>query len=439
MRSLRFAAETDESCAAEDLIAQQLGGDEALRAAFAPTGRRLNAEYGGDAVEFFRACRSDMRAPVTVLADWAKDATSKTVRVAVLRYLLEGELYRRLADELTRDGLRGWMDDLPDSCLAAFSEQEQIQIRSLLGSGYADLAEIWQPLSDTSTVVANTQTALERIAGWWEANSTEELEAFMKRTYPTGSFFDISRQAPSNDRDRCEWLKLFLLGVLQTIPRTRPEANRNFVQECANRGWFDDLAIAPRQPTRWLRSWLEYVSEQETEIKFYQHMKNLAGLAIIAMHLDDYVELFLASDRIDSDFPLTAITQSRASSFFQGGGLDAPPISEVLGIGQCFIMRELVRQGLLENPNVFKHCFVPAERVRRIVATLGGPDLETSTHKWELSRAIHDFLVEHLDEQGTFALAFDIPLRVVAERPELMDLLLNDDLEAGSASERGPE
>ena len=70
-----------------------------------------------------------MRAPVTVLADWAKDATSDTARVAVLRYLLEGELYRRVADKLRRDELRGWMAELPDSCLAAFTEQEQIQIR----------------------------------------------------------------------------------------------------------------------------------------------------------------------------------------------------------------------------------------------------------------------------------------------------------------------
>jgi hypothetical protein len=163
-----------------------------------------------------------------------------------------------------------------------------------------------------------------------------ELGHIDRALYPTGIFFSVSSDAPETPEQRVEWLKLFLLGSLQTIGWTTPQANRNFIVECTERGWLHDIADDSSQPGRWLESLKAHIGDQESEIKYFQWMKHLVGLAIIAEHLDEYVELFLAVDRIGQHFSLDSVSSPRTSSFFQGGGPDAPPVSEVLGIGQCF-------------------------------------------------------------------------------------------------------
>lgn len=131
LSTLRFRT-VDGGCGTpSELIASHLGGDEARRAAFAPAERRLSPAYAGSATEFFLACRPEMRAPIIALTDWARAAEPGDSSVAVLRYLLEGELGRGLAQELRRDGRPSWLDDISDSCLAGFSEQEKLQIRAI--------------------------------------------------------------------------------------------------------------------------------------------------------------------------------------------------------------------------------------------------------------------------------------------------------------------
>ena len=81
--------------------------EETLRAAFAPSGRLLATNYKSAAVDFFVACRGDMRAPLRDLAEWARRAATKDQQAAVLKYLKEGEQRSRLQDELDRMGIEG--------------------------------------------------------------------------------------------------------------------------------------------------------------------------------------------------------------------------------------------------------------------------------------------------------------------------------------------
>jgi hypothetical protein len=428
LRQLRFRTRNDGCTFAGEVIAIQAGGDEALRAAFAPDDRLLHSAYADSGLEFFFACRTELHAPPVLLADWARAADAPEPRTAVLRYLLKGEL--DLASRLTKDGIASWIDELPDALMKSFTEQEQLEIRAQLGLGYAELrdtlrTEILRELSLTpepEPVVEDTELVLEQIVDWWEADGRTELEHIDRTLYPTGTFFNVSSDAPETTEQRVEWLKLFLLGSLQTIGWTTPQANRNFIAECTERGWLHDIADDSSQPGRWLESLKAHTGDQESEIKYFQWMKHLVGLAIIAEHLDEYVELFLAVDRIGQHFSLDSVSSPRTSSFFQGGGPDAPPVSEVLGIGQCFIMRELVRHGVLTSAHVYPHCYVPFERTRRVVSRLGGPKLDDSgERRWDRSRRIHDFLRGVLEHRATFDLCFDLPLWLIGDkqRPDL--------------------
>ena len=57
------------------------------------------------------------------------------------------------------------------------------------------------------------------------------------------------------------------------------------------------------------------------------------------------------------------------SQDFSGGGPSAPPLTRALGIGACFVVRELVRVDVLKSPLAHDHSYVAvrpsAVRVRK--------------------------------------------------------------------------
>jgi hypothetical protein len=167
---------------------------------------------------------------------------------------------------------------------------------------------------------------------------------------------------------------------------------------------------------QWIDSFLD---GQLDDSRFLQWMKQFVGIYQVSRHLDDYIEVFLAAQRFGQPFALTQLTNTRASAAFQAGGVEAPPLSRVLGMGQCFVLRELVRHQVLSNPHIHPHCFVPVARVRRMLVDLGCDDLLANQQPWEWSRAIFAFLRQYLGDQATFGGSFDIPLQVVADDANL--------------------
>lgn len=110
---------------------------------------------------------------------------------------------------------------------------------------------------------------------------------------------------------------------------------------------------------------------------------------------------------------------------FQGGGPDAPPIAGVLGIGQCFVVRELARHGVIRNAHAHPYCYVPFKRLRRLMQCID-PELmlDESGGRWDQSKAIYRCLEKHLGAGAIFDGAFDVPLLVVSENAALQERLL---------------
>jgi len=156
-------------------------------------------------------------------------------------------------------------------------------------------------------------------------------------------------------------------------------------------------------------------------------MKQFVGIYQVSRHLNDYIEAFLAVGRFNCPFSLTQVSNTKASSAHQGGGVSAPPLSRVLGMGQCFILRELMRHGVLKNPLAHRHCYVPVGRVRRMLLTMGCDGLLNRQRPWEWSSTIHSFLRDKLGsaDAATFHGDFDIPLQIIAEDKELQALFFS--------------
>jgi hypothetical protein len=115
---------------------------------------------------------------------------------------------------------------------------------------------------------------------------------------------------------------------------------------------------------------------------------------------------------------------------------DAPPVSRVLGIGGCFVVRELLRRKVVEdNPDAYPHCYVPVRSTRDLLEQLGCRGLSDNGLPWDRSRLIYAFLQERLGDDATFCGDFDLPLLLVSRDTELQRRFLSAPLESDDSGE----
>jgi len=99
----------------------------------------------------------------------------------------------------------------------------------------------------------------------------------------------------------------------------------------------------------------------------------------IARSLPEYVGSFLDMDKHNGHFDFDEVLKSRNAASQSGGGWDAPPLTRTLGIGACFVTRELVRIGVLRSRHAHDHAYVGTSSVRNVFVRLGMADLSGET------------------------------------------------------------
>ena len=404
--------------------------DEQKRAMFAPEVYVLSDEYLTVGLDFFEICRGRLAAPASELAEWILGADTEEKRNAALSYLTDGDLRREVQTDIKcRGGIRGtWLERFASS--EQFREMTATQQGQLVGllpnqQGQCVIdGLVASAAQDSFSTHANPADALKRVHRWWSKEGDRLIQDYERRIYPNGRLQHLT--GDRDDRFRKDWAVLFLLGQTHTMGRTIAEQHREFLRKCDREGRLDMFASSERDPTQWI-SWIdEFLDSPQDDAQFLQWMKQFVGIYQVSRHLDDYIHAFETVERFDRQFTLPEITWLSRSAEFQGGGIYAPQLTRVLGMGQCFILRELVRNGIITNPKAHQHCYVPAKRVRDLLAYLSCQGLGQLSQKWDLSRDIHRFLCHHLGiEQAHFNLAFDIPLQIIADNYELQSELLD--------------
>ena len=437
--SFLSASGSDERC--RQLLTDQGSEDEKRRWAFAPDQHRLAHEYGHKGAVFFLWCRDRLEAPADTLKNWIYLATEVDRRVAALSYLLEGELAVQVVEALQDQGYFGtWLADIDEHSeyLVNFDEasrnrlvyqvlkspeESRIAFQNL-GSGIQEPEPEVEPIEPGA--------ALQHIYDWWEEARNEHLERYRRETYPEGQS-PVLRDDDAGNIDRASWLLVLLLGGFHTMGRVRPEQHRTFIENCRRRGWW--AVFTDPNPAERFEDWMgvldQYIDQQVDQQDYEQWMMRFPIIYKLSRHLDDYAELLLGLARYKRSFDIATILRPLADPDQQGGGIGAAPLTKTLGMGANFVIRELIRLGVIDSPYVREHAFVPYRRVRRLVREMGCDEAE-SEPQHRVSTIISGFLHAHMDaDKVTFCRDFDIPLRIVAEdwvlQQELLGRALTDE------------
>lgn len=423
LQSVHFTTQADKPWPAKDLLLSCSDQpEENWLAGFALPNRLLHPGYKDSALNFFHACRDRPETiPVEEMVKWAKAAnTDLKKQAAVRKYLGLGDRKQEFSYALKKSIAGTWMEK-DEGILKIFnanSQQEKVREAteekipwSAVTNGntedeYKKKIELKKPSQDEIC------KRISQINIWWQKNHVTEIEKYNTCLYPIA--VDKLGQG-LRDRDRNAWMILFFLGVLHRMGCTKHEQHRNFINFCMNRSpnWWE-IFTQPnpqKRPEKWMKVLDSYMHIQIDKAEWYAWVERFPSIYRIACYLDDYIQLFLGVEK-SSYINLDRLISPRTNSLIARGGPDAPPLP--LGIGVNFVLRELVRFGILSpKHNLNKHCYVPRANVRRIFTALGCEGLRKSDP--DNSQIIHKFICNYNLFSPNFENTFDIPFELLAE------------------------
>jgi hypothetical protein len=411
--------------------------DEALRAAFAPTSVVLSSVYSDAALHFFAKARGQLAANATTLAGWVNQAAAERLP-DVLRYLIEGELGQQLADELQRP----WFESQRSTvAFLDLSEQDQSELERKFSRGRI---LVQPPLLPPSIVelppafqVMEADVAFRRVSEWWDRERTNWTAQYESRTYPAG--FPGALPWPGEDgweaadspTPQARWLLLFIHAALVPLGFNRIGRDQSFTRFLVGNGWMDVFSRVSDDPHALLAALDTYLGSFIQNTEFHFQMRQFIAFYAVSRNLDAFLHSLRAAEQTQQPDAFNLVFSPNASPNLSGTGIVAPPLSGMLGMGTCQLLRELYRLGRLANPYGYQFAFTPLRKVRRFATQLfGTPEgyagAGASVHIFsELKALAADFGLD-----PTFKRCFDLPLQILAENKTLRTHVLKEDFEA---------
>jgi hypothetical protein len=402
---------------------------------------KLSDVYSAEAIELL-VCAGLRQQPADAdVRDWVwRAGFSKDEALTVLRYLAGDERFGHVELKTLADLFRSeWFPasggristrDARERNLLPADLLENERFRSWLG------LESQEPLFTVSPLPPRPDPALalQRLFDWWENGRAWYIARYEALVYPEGCVPVLAATFDGSDHEeRRTWMKLLLLGMMHTMGRTKSEQNRDFLRRCEREGWLDVFAERDRDAQRWMDVLEGFLEDPTGRQDYYHWMKQFIAIFQLSRWLDEYAESFLSVNRRKTAFALDEITAPRTSAANSGGGPDAPDISRGLGMGACFVLRELTRFGYLKQPLAYRYCFVPRGNVRSLCEWLGCRPMEDGYHAVN-AQTIYQFVVSHLgEERATFNGSFDLPLIALADDRDLQRSLLGATVRSNDA------
>jgi len=288
---------------------------------------------------------------------------------------------------------------------------------------------------------------LDKIYDWWTENRSEQIPKYEDRVYPKIDIDSkVSIEDTTNNGDsKQRWMILFMLGTFHTMGRQNEHQHRRYLEHCHNYGWLSTFSESPSE--YWLEVLETYFTDRnlhsnEEVLEYYHWLKNYPGIYAVSKWFSAYQASFLELEKLkSSSWEFRSYLRPKTNQNFSGSGIanDAPPIDKILGIGSNFILRELIRLGVINNKLAHSYAYVPTGRFRSFLRLIGCPLPQSESDSWiDFSRQIYKFMSKELgEEKASFLNDFDIPFLILLreENKSLRIQLLDEDLVIESPSD----
>lgn len=401
--------------------------------AFAPDRVVAASGYVGQAIGLYRFARrqSGFQQTAREFAGWAGSESRPNRQKALLRYVVEGRQGSALAAELahlwpgwlpeTSDGLRnsalvdGW---LPEDLAELLSLLYPGENRKRWATDFS--VQVPGSLLDDEPEI-DPRGFLEQVHDWWERAHQEERQRHDRIAYPDG-FLPSMLSNMESAIDREGWFTFFALGVFRTIGRSHEGAHRNFIAAAQQSGWWAEMAQAklPDDPRPWISRLEDFARADAWRIDYPQWRKALVDLYVLARWLPDYVDAFRslpALVRQGGNIRLSDAWRLSASPLWQRRGLEGAPLTQSLGPGANWLIREAIRHGLWQEDDAMlmqRYGWAATARLRTLFWEKLGCSLD-DTATMDLSPDIFGFVQQHLNDRADFLGDLDLPLQIVAD------------------------
>jgi len=233
--------------------------------------------------------------------------------------------------------------------------------------------------------------------------------------------------------NRDGWMTLLFLASMHTVGRTQDVQHRDAIKGFKNKGsWSVFIQENPQEiPKLWMKVLDDYLQGQFYGSQYEAWMMRFVTIYRFARWMEEYADSWMSIKQQPERFSLEDVLNTATSVVHAGGGISAPILSRTLGIGANFMLRELVRNGALNNAAAIissEHCFVPHLRVRQLLNKLE-MQLDEDSADINQSKEIYDFISNHLGkDKGTFDFCFDIPFQIISRDLQLQQQLFSNTL-----------
>jgi hypothetical protein len=416
-------------------------GDEEERRIldFAPPKYLADRGYAGAALKFYRLAmrQSGFQRGSTALAQWAGLASGDAEQRAVLSYILEGRQGSELGQFIAKSR-PGWLPDTSEGFRACPSGKSVASedLPQLLGILYpAEQRRLWSGgikpgLYEDEHQPADPQAFLRRLHDWWQDNHQKERKTYETRVYPHGFHpRDLASQDVASQREG--WFTFFALAIFRTLGRTSDGAHRNFIDRARQTGWWQEMATArlPDDPAPWLRRLEDFASADAWRIDYPQWRRALADLYVLAHWLPDYVDAYRNLPKVlqtQKVISLKEVWKPSASPIWQGRGLEGAPLTQSLGLGANWLIREGLRAGLWngdEQHHLYPYGWAASDRVRRLCRSELDLDLGEAGDM-DQTREIYGTVKAHLGPDAGFFGDLDLPMQIISDGRHEQQLLM---------------
>src|SRR5260370_31336708 len=188
------------------------------------------------------------------------------------------------------------------------------------------------------------------------------------------------------------WLMLFIHGAFAPVGVHNIGRDQSFPHFMVSKKWLDVFVNSSDDREALFAALDDYLDGFIENTQYHFQMRQFIAFYAVARNLEALLLSLKEADRSQIPGAFRLAFSPRANPALTGTGIDAPPLTGMLGIGSCQLLRDQYRLGRLSNRCGYTLRFTSIRKVRRVLKQLFGIDTSQGRAPGQASEAL---LLEH--------------------------------------------